>query len=146
MSSIENYQKSGIFQYYSYLTRFKVALGLYCLLDKPWLTDLRHCWYGYPWHPVSPAVWWYYMTAMTYFWSLCVSQFIDVKRKDFWQLMVHHVTTLALMAFSWTCNLTRMGTLVLLVHDCADVFLEAAKACRYAIHITYTSFLTSNLK
>ena len=26
--------------------------GLTCLLDKPWLWDVRHCWYDYPYHTV----------------------------------------------------------------------------------------------
>lgn len=39
-------------------------------------------------------------------------------------MFVHHMTTITLMAFSWTCNLIRVGTLVLLIHDVADGFLE----------------------
>ncbi len=57
-------------------------------------------------------------------------QFFDVKRKDFWQMFIHHVTTISLMGFSWTCNLTRVGTLVLAVHDCADIFLEVKLRCK----------------
>ena len=61
---------------------------------------------------------------LSFYWALCISQFFDVKRKDFWEMFIHHVTTIALMGFSWTCNLTRVGTLVLVIHDCADIFLE----------------------
>ena len=64
------------------------------------------------------------MIELSFYWALCISQFFDVKRKDFWEMFIHHVTTIALMAFSWTCNLTRVGTLVLVIHDCADIFLE----------------------
>lgn len=60
-----------------------------------------------------------------------VSQFFDVKRKDFWQMFLHHISTIILICFSWVVNLTRIGSLVLLVHDCADIFLEAAKMARY---------------
>lgn len=48
------------------------------------------------------------------------------------QMFIHHITTIALLSFSWMCNLTRVGTLVLLIHDCADVLLEAAKMAKYA--------------
>ena len=47
-------------------------------------------------------------------------------------MFVHHVLTLTLIALSWICNLHRIGSLVLLVHDCADIFLEAAKSLKYA--------------
>jgi len=72
------------------------------------------------------------MFSLAFYWSLTVSQFFDVKRKDFWQMFVHHIATICLMAFSWVCNLHRIGTLVLLIHDCADIFLEAAKMAKYS--------------
>jgi len=39
---------------------------------------------------------------------------------------------LVLISLSWVCNLHRVGSLVLLVHDCADITLEAAKFLKYA--------------
>jgi sphingoid base N-palmitoyltransferase len=69
---------------------------------------------------------------MAFYWSLTFSQMYDNKRKDFWQMFVHHVLTLVLIALSFICNLHRVGSLVLFVHDCADIFLEAAKSLKYA--------------
>jgi hypothetical protein len=94
------------------------------LWAKPWLWDIKHCWYNYPHHVIDRDVWWYFMVELSFYWALCISQFFDVRRKDFWEMFLHHVTTIALMAFSWTCNFTRVGTLVLVIHDCADIFLE----------------------
>merc|ERR1712241_922540 len=36
-----------------------------------------------------------------------------------------------LMSFSWTCNFYKVGTLVLIIHDVADIFLESAKLFKY---------------
>lgn len=47
-------------------------------------------------------------------------------------MFVHHIVTLLLLSLSWICNLHRVGSLVLVVHDCADIFLEAAKITKYA--------------
>eukprot|EP00090_Calanus_glacialis_P046438 TRINITY_DN9121_c0_g1_i10.p2 TRINITY_DN9121_c0_g1~~TRINITY_DN9121_c0_g1_i10.p2 ORF type:complete len:187 (-),score=52.85 TRINITY_DN9121_c0_g1_i10:220-780(-) len=77
-------------------------------------------------------VWWYYMLELSFYWSLTISQFFDVKRKDFWEMFIHHNTTIALMMFSWSAHFTRMGTLVMIIHDCADHLLELAKLFRYA--------------
>ena len=63
--------------------------------------------YNYPYHDIERSVWWYYMIELTFYWSLSISQFFDVKRKDFVEMFIHHVTTIALLSFSWTCNLTR---------------------------------------
>jgi len=108
-----------------------LVYGLVCLWNKPWFWNIRHCWYDYPYHQVDSDVWLYYMVELSFYWSLSISQFFDVKRKDFWEMFIHHNTTIALMMFSWTAHFTRIGTLVLIVHDCADHLLELAKLCRY---------------
>ncbi|KAM7347698.1 ceramide synthase schlank [Cochliomyia hominivorax] len=114
--------------YYTYSFIF----GVIVLWDKPWFWDVKSCWYGYPHQSVSSDIWWYYMISMAFYWSLTVTQFVDVKRKDFWQMFIHHMVTLILMSLSWICNLHRVGSLVLVIHDCADIFLEAAKLTKYA--------------
>ncbi|GBP45833.1 Ceramide synthase 6 [Eumeta japonica] len=113
-----------------YLCAF--SFGLYILWDKEWLWDIDHCFLGYPHQGLTNDVWWYYMITSAFYWSLTMSQFWDVRRKDFWQMFIHHIATIALLSFSWVCNLHRMGTLVILLHDFADIFLDAAKATKYA--------------
>ncbi|XP_043290137.1 ceramide synthase 6 [Venturia canescens] len=123
--------------YYTY----SFIYGIVILWDKPWLWDIKYCYYDYPYHPVTNDLWWYYMVSMAFYWSLGISQFFDVKRKDFWQMFIHHIATLALMSFSWVGNLTRIGSLVLVVHDCADIFLEAAKMAKYAKYQKLCDFI-----
>jgi sphingoid base N-palmitoyltransferase len=94
------------------------------LMSKSWVWDINNCWYNYPHQNLTSDIWWYYMINMAFYWSLAMSQFFDVKRKDFWQMFVHHIATLMLMGFSWMCNLFRIGSLVIMVHDCADIFLD----------------------
>lgn len=117
---------SGFFRWRWLYYSFMFVYGLMCLWDKPWLWDIRHCWFHYPRHPVPQGVWWYYMVELSFYWSLAISQFFDVKRKDFWEMFIHHAITILLMSMSWTCNLTRVGTLVLVIHDCADILLEVS--------------------
>lgn len=99
---------------------------------KKWFRCLVYFRDKYPYQSVSNDVWWHYMISLAFYWSLCVSQFFDVKRKDFWQMFIHHIATIVLMSLSWVCNLPRIGTLVLVTHDCADIFLEAAKMAKYS--------------
>ena len=106
--------------------------GLVVLWSKHWLWDINGCFIEYPHHKVSTDVWFYYMVEMAFYWSLSFSQFFDVKRKDFWEMFIHHQATIALIGFSWTTHFVRIGTLVLIVHDCGDPLLELAKLLRYA--------------
>merc|ERR1711983_28933 len=71
------------------------------------------------------------LVQLSLYWGLLITQFFDVKRKDFWMMFIHHAVTIFLMSFSWTCNFYKVGTLVLIIHDIADIFLESAKLCKY---------------
>ncbi|XP_069185623.1 ceramide synthase 6 [Procambarus clarkii] len=116
--------------YYTFIFLY----GLYVMCGKPWLWDILYCWYDFPNHSVDDDVWWYYMISLSFYWSMTFTHFFEIKRKDFWQMFFHHLVTIALITFSWTCNLTRIGTLVLIVHDCADIPLQLAKMSIYSGH------------
>ena len=81
---------------------------------------------------VTDDIYWYYVIEIGFYLSLLVSQFTDVKRKDFWQMFLHHVITLSLLSYSFICNFTRIGTLIVFLHDCTDFLLEFAKMGTYA--------------
>ncbi|XP_033761472.1 ceramide synthase 2-like isoform X1 [Pecten maximus] len=105
--------------------------GVVVLWDKPWFADSTNCWVGYPHHHIPPSIFWYYMIEIGFYSSLMFSQFIDVKRKDFWEMFTHHVATMLLLCFSWSGNFVRVGTLVLVIHDAVDFWMEAAKMAKY---------------
>lgn len=111
---------------------FSFTYGLMVLWNKPWFWDINHCWYDYPHQSIDTDIWFYYMFSMAFYWSLMVSQFFDIKHNDFWLMFVHHVATLLLLTLSWICNFHRVGALVLVIHDCADIFLDATKIAKYA--------------
>lgn len=67
------------------------------------------------------------MTHMSIYISHIYSQLLHWERNDFVEMFIHHLVTILLMTLSWTSNTVRIGTLVLVVHDCADIFMEAAR-------------------
>eukprot|EP00064_Thunnus_orientalis_P015658 superscaffoldBa00002945_g15713 len=79
------------------------------------------------WTPLSPGQYNHYVAELAFYWSLMFSQFIDVKRKDFIIMLVHHLATIILITFSYANNMIRMGTMVMCVHDASDIFLEVSK-------------------
>ncbi|XP_050687718.1 ceramide synthase 6-like [Eriocheir sinensis] len=102
--------------------------------NKPWLWNIRLCWEGYPILPVGRGVRWNYLLITAHYYCLLMSEAIRPRRKNDGRLkiMLHHVFTLQLLTFSWVCNFTRVGMLVLLVHLVADIPLLIAKMCKYA--------------
>ncbi|XP_056129181.1 ceramide synthase 5-like [Lampris incognitus] len=117
--------------------RFTFYLGIFIyairhLWVSPWMWDTKQCWYNYPFQPLSPGQYNYYVAELAFYWSLMFSQFTDIKRKDFVIMLVHHLATITLITFSYANNMLRAGTLVMCVHDVSDIFLEAAKLANYA--------------
>lgn len=108
--------------------------GCLIMYSKSWLWDIKLCWTNYPNHAIDADVWWYYIVLLSYFWaeSFVLIPATGRKTSDKVQTLCHHFFTVLLMVFSWTCNFVRVGTLVLLVHECADIPLLAAKMHVYA--------------
>ncbi|XP_028730429.1 ceramide synthase 5 isoform X3 [Peromyscus leucopus] len=117
--------------------RFTFYLCVFCygirfLWLTPWFWDTRQCWQSYPYQPLSRELYYYYIMELAFYWSLMFSQFIDVKRKDFLIMFVHHLATIGLITFSYINNMVRVGSLVMCLHDSSDFLLEAAKLANYA--------------
>ncbi|CAJ0575158.1 unnamed protein product, partial [Mesorhabditis spiculigera] len=107
--------------------------GYFVLQDQPQFADVTECWRNWPAHPLPLKVYWYYTIETAFYWSLLFGHvFFDVRRHDFFQMLLHHTVTLLLLYISWTMNMVRVGTLILFSHDAADIFLELGKLFRYA--------------
>ncbi|XP_077471966.1 ceramide synthase 2-like [Stigmatopora argus] len=107
------------------------AGGLACLIDTPWFWDRRECWRQYPIQPMQRRHYWYYMLELAFYCSLLLRISVDIKRKDFKEQVIHHLATVFLLSFSYCANYIRIGTLVMLLHDSADILLESAKMFNY---------------
>lgn len=101
-------------------------------LKKSWFWNRREIWIDYPAHLLTSEIYYYYVVSCAFYVSLLVTQFFDVKRKDFWQMFFHHLVTISLIIISYVTNFTRIGCLILLIHDSADYWLELAKLSFYA--------------
>ena len=51
--------------------------------------------------------------------------------KDKLIMLMHHFVTIILLVVSYASGQHRIGSVVLILHDVSDIFLEGAKLCRY---------------
>ncbi|XP_054602939.1 ceramide synthase 6 isoform X2 [Nothobranchius furzeri] len=106
--------------------------GVRFLKKTPWLWNTKECWYNYPYQPLTVDIHYYYILELSFYLSVLFSRFTDIKRKDFLIMFLHHVATISLIVFSYVNNMARVGTLVMCLHDAADILIEAAKMANYA--------------
>jgi len=103
--------------------------ALFTPTTASWIQDTHNHWIGWPYHVMSEMVEYYYQVELgSYIHQLL---WTEVSRSDSLQMILHHLTTIALMVFSYLSNYTRIGASILLLHDTADVFLEGAKVSHY---------------
>ena len=73
----------------------------------------------------------YLLDASRYTASLISLCCFEHKRKDFRQMFVHHVVTVVITLVSYQIDFNRVGAVVKLLMDPADVPLHGAKLCKY---------------
>ena len=80
-------------------------------------------WVGYPHIPLAGPLKFYYLTQCAFYLHQVLILNAEARRKDHWQMMTHHVITVALMFGSYSYHFTRVGCLVMMLMDLCDIFL-----------------------
>ena len=108
------------------------SLAIRAVYNRPWLTDISLCFENYPHQSVEPNVWYLYIVVLSFYWEQLFWQLVDLKNSQTVIEIIHHVTTIVLMSFSWTGGFSRMGTLFLVSHEGNDIPLLFGKMFNYA--------------
>ncbi|KAJ2889285.1 Sphingosine N-acyltransferase lag1 [Coemansia aciculifera] len=74
---------------------------------------------------------WFYLVQTAFWLSNVYTIHIEERRKDHTEMLAHHVVTITLVVSSYAMHFTRFGHVFMLVMDFPDIFLSAAKMCRY---------------
>jgi len=122
--------------WYTVYYTFSVGLAWYIFGHLKWFfLKYDHYFSDYPdYNEVQsyPPLRWYYLFQLAFYLQASVAMMLfDTKRKDFWQMIIHHIVTIALVLFSYILAQVRIGSTVLVIHDIVDIFLSCSKMFNY---------------
>ncbi|CAE6426849.1 unnamed protein product [Rhizoctonia solani] len=120
------------------------SLGLYVMSQMPtWWFRTEHFWLEYPHWRMTPLMKSYYLLQASY-WTqqlLVLALGLEKPRKDFAELIIHHLVTIYLISSSYIVNLTWIGNAVFITMDVSDVFLSLSKIFNY-LKMNKTKFIS----
>lgn len=103
--------------------------GIYVMRRTPvWYFDVRGMYELFP-HRTHQAVFKFYYLFQAAYWAqqaIVMLLGLEKPRKDFKELMGHHIVTLSLIALSYRFHFTYMGIAVYITHDISDFFLAVS--------------------
>ncbi|KAI9837347.1 MAG: hypothetical protein M1819_000421 [Sarea resinae] len=108
--------------------------GLYVMSRTPvWYFNTTGMFETYP-HKTHDAVFKTYYLLQASYWgqqALVLLLQLEKPRKDYKELVGHHIITLSLIALSYRFHFTYMGLAVYITHDISDFFLASSKTLNY---------------
>ena len=109
-------------------------LGLYIMYHSPmWFFKTSEFYEGYP-HTQNTWMFKFYYLFQAGFWTqqaLILLLQLEKPRKDFYELVFHHIVTILLISLSYMFNFTRMGLAIYITMDISDFFLGFSKTLNY---------------
>lgn len=126
-------------------------IGIAIVPNQPWSWPSSNWWKGFDSgdHLImrSDLRCFYILYAARYI-QAAVTVLLEPKRKDFLEMMVHHIVTIGVVYVSYFGGWNRVGVVVMVLLDPADVPLHLAKLCKYtseALHMNIWQFFADRL-
>ncbi|KAK6828531.1 TLC domain-containing protein [Apiospora arundinis] len=115
------------------LVYYSVAwpLGVYLYCQSPYFLNLGGLWEGWPHKEIDGLMKLYISVQWAYWMQQLIVVNIEARRKDYLEMMFHHIVTITLITASYAYHLTRVGHLILVLMDVVDLILPLAKCFKY---------------
>ncbi|KAI0480771.1 longevity assurance proteins LAG1/LAC1 [Xylariaceae sp. FL0804] len=111
--------------------------GMYVMSRTPvWYFNTVGMYEYFP-HKTHEAVFKFYYLFQAAYWAqqaIVLLLGMEKPRKDYYELVGHHIVSLVLIALSYRFHFTYMGLAVYVTHDISDFFLATSKVLNYIDH------------
>ncbi|KAJ5889798.1 hypothetical protein N7504_010608 [Penicillium tannophilum] len=122
--------------------------GLYVMSKTPvWYFRTAGMYEGFPHRTHEAAFKFYYLFEAAYWAQQAIVMLLGLeeRRKDFKELVAHHIVTLALIGLSYRFHFTYIGVAIYTTHDISDFFLAVSKSFHYTGSDLIIPFYTLNV-
>jgi len=107
------------------------SIGLTFVFTSDYFPETANSFRNFP-HPYSAPLRYFTLFQLGFYWHSLYAHFVyEVKRSDYWPLLLHHIATILLIHFSYQMGFSRIGLLIVVAHDINDVFFELGKCFVY---------------
>eukprot|EP01133_Synstelium_polycarpum_P004124 gene4124-4816_t len=128
-ANVPRFLENGWYTLY-YITFF--CFGTYVYTKESWtLFPTMNIWLGWPTQSFSTLFRTYYLLELAFYLHCTIALSFETRRKDFYQMLTHHVATFFLVGASYWYRYQRVGLAILWIHNISDIFLYGAKALNY---------------
>lgn len=87
---------------------------------------MREMFTDWPTRELSGTIKTYILGQWAFWLQQVIAINIEERRRDHWQMLAHHIVTIALIWTSYALHLTRVANLVLVLMDVVDIFFPVS--------------------
>ncbi|MCJ1354040.1 MAG: sphingosine N-acyltransferase lag1 [Icmadophila ericetorum] len=112
------------------------SMGMYLIVSSSYWLNFRELWVEWPGRYINGQLKWYYLVQLAFWLQQLVSINLEARRKDYTQMLSHHVVTCVLLYATYVYRWTKTGNVVMCIMDVVDFLLPLAKMLKYRGHET----------
>ncbi|OAA78920.1 TRAM1-like protein & fumonisin [Akanthomyces lecanii RCEF 1005] len=106
-------------------------MGMYLYYNSSYFLNMEELWTNWPQREVGGLMKFYTLAQLAFWMQQVLVIHLEQRRKDHWQMLGHHVVTIALIVAEYAYHQTRVGNLIMVLMDVIDLFLPLAKCLKY---------------
>lgn len=126
-STVQKYSQSFIeCMFYS----SGAIIGVLLCVDLTWLWPSVQWWMSRS-NSLQPGIRFYYILNGAWYTQGLVCLLLEAKRKDFKEMLIHHIVSALLIFLSYQYGMVRVGFVIMTLFNFADPFLHGAKQVKY---------------
>ncbi|KAI8629877.1 longevity-assurance protein [Xylariaceae sp. FL1651] len=107
------------------------TLGMYLYSRSPAFFNLEELWTDWPQRELDGLTKGYILAQWAYWTQQLLVVNLEARRHDYWQMIVHHLATISLIAIAYAYHHTRVTNLILVLMDIIELIFPLAKCLKY---------------